>query len=160
VVDSRPTSDGTRRRRICNECKRRFTTYERLGPTDIRVTKRGDRPAEPFSHDKLVRVLLRLCANRPVSKEAIERLARHIEAELLDDRRHIIHSSELVELLLGRLKDLDRLAHSRLLTDYLDENGRLRTEPRTDDETLAQSQQLDMFAEADEDADTDAEAAD
>jgi transcriptional repressor NrdR len=129
VADSRPTHDGTRRRRVCNECKRRFTTYERLGPVDIKVVKRSGQ-TEPFTHEKLVRVLLRICRDRPPTEAVLRRLARTMEAELLDDRRLTIPSHELAAMVLERLRDLDTQAYNRFAANYLDEHGQLRTAPR------------------------------
>jgi transcriptional repressor NrdR len=130
VVDSRPTSDGIRRRRVCNECKRRFTTYERLGPTDIKVQKRGDRAPEPFERGKLLRVMQRVCRDRPVGRDAIDRVVRRIEAQLIDDRQHTITSWQLADLVLARLRELDPVAYRRFASDYLDDGGHLRLEPR------------------------------
>jgi transcriptional repressor NrdR len=64
VVDSRTTADGgVRRRRVCSQCKRRFTTYERVGSPNLKVLKRSDK-TEPFSSDKLLRALRRVCRHR------------------------------------------------------------------------------------------------
>jgi len=144
VVDSRPTHDGIRRRRVCGECKRRFTTYERLGPTDIKVVKRGERPTEPFDHAKLVRVMTRVCAGRSISFDAIDRIARHIEGELLDQRRPSVTSWEIADTLLARLEDLDAVAHRRFAADFLDDHGRVHTEPRVQD---PDAPQLGLFEE-------------
>ena len=144
VLDSRPTADGIRRRRRCNSCKRRFTTYERLGPSDIKVTKRDDR-VEPFDHDKLVRAMSRVCAGRPVDRDTLVRLARSIEGRLYDERRHSIFSWELADLVLDRLRELDQRAYQRFATDYLDDSGQLRTAPRTEDP--GDLPQLGLFGE-------------
>lgn len=142
-MDSRPTGDGIRRRRVCGECKRRFTTYEKLGPTDIKVIKRGDKPAEAFDHDKLVRVMARVCRGRPVGGDAVERVARRIEAELLDERRTQISSWELAHMVLTRLRELDAVAYNRFAADYLDEAGHLRVEPRRPGDPF--DPQLELF---------------
>lgn len=128
---------------MCGECKRRFTTYEKLGPIDIKVQKRGDRDAEPFDHHKLVQVMERVCRGRPIGPDAIERVARRIEADLLDERRHTIHSWELAGLVLTRLRDLDAVAYSRFAADYLDDAGNLRVQPRHPGDAVAP--QLGLF---------------
>jgi len=75
VLDSRTSSEGVRRRRSCNECKRRFTTYERLAAPSIRVTKRSGR-TEPFDADKILQVLRRISRDRPAVQDAdVVRLA-------------------------------------------------------------------------------------
>lgn len=145
MLDSRPIDDGTRRRRACNECKRRFTTYERLGPTDIKVVKRGERPTEPFEHEKLVRVMRRVSEGRPVRAEDMVRVARDIEAKLIDDRKTTIHSWELADMLLARLAQLDPVMYQRFAADYLDDAGRPRTRPRDDDEV--DGSQLGLFGD-------------
>ena len=133
VLDSRPTNESIRRRRRCNSCKRRFTTYERLGPSDLRVTKRDER-VEPFDHEKLVRAMARVCAGRPVSHETLVRQARTIEAQLMDSARQSIPSWELADQVLDRLRELDPVASRRFAADYFDEAGQLRTAPRTGDD--------------------------
>ncbi len=132
VKDSRTSSEGgrqtIRRRRECTACKRRFTTKEQLGAPSIKVQKR-DGHYKPFDPDKIVWVLGRVCSDRPgLTTADHQRLARKVEAELLDEGVKTIRSGEIVERLLRLLKDVDRLAHDRLAADYLDENGRVRTD--------------------------------
>ena len=130
VVDSRATGEAVRRRRLCNGCKRRFTTYERVGAPSLKVIKRNDR-AEPFDSDKLQRVLARVCRNRPnVDDDTVRRVARGIEAQLVDAGARTVRSSQIVELALARLRDIDKLAYDRLAADYVGEDGHLRTESR------------------------------
>jgi len=72
-----------------------------------------------------------VCRDRPrIGKEDILRIARAIEAQLVDERARSIRSSEIVSRLLGRLADLDRIAYNRLAANYIDEDGQLRTDPR------------------------------
>ncbi len=132
VKDSRTSSEGgrqtIRRRRECTVCKRRFTTKEQLGAPAIKVQKR-DGHHEPFDPGKIVRVVARVGRDRPgLGPADQQRLARKVEAELLDEGVKTIRSGEIVERLLRLLKDVDRLAHDRLAADYLDENGRVRTD--------------------------------
>ena len=130
VVDSRGTADGgVRRRRVCNHCKRRFTTYERVGSPLLKVVKRSER-SEPFDSAKLLRALQRVCRHRPgVRKRDIERVARAIEAQLIDAGAKSVRSGQIAELALARLAELDRIAYERLAANYMDEDGVLRTDP-------------------------------
>ena len=129
-MDSRSTGEAVRRRRLCSACKRRFTTYERVAAPSLKVIKRNER-SEPFDSDKLRRTLRRVCRNRPTIKpETIRRVARSIEAQLVDAGARTVRSSQIVELALVRLAELDKLAYDRLAADYMDESGQLRTESR------------------------------
>lgn len=139
VVDSRASNDGVRRRRMCNECKRRFTTYERIGSPQLKVLKRNDK-VEAFDSDKLQRALARVCRRRTNVTEAdIRRIARNIEATLLDAGAKMVRSAQIVELALARLEEIDRVSYNRLAANYIDESGHLRTDPSTvSDEEAAQ----------------------
>jgi transcriptional repressor NrdR len=137
---------------VCGECKRRFTTYERLGPIDIKVVKRGDRASEPFDHGKLLASMTRVAAGRPLDADTIARVARHIEAELLDRGQSSVPSWDIADSVLARLEDLDAVAYNRYAADYLDENGRLRTAPRTTDGGHPSPPQLGLFGDDDGDA--------
>jgi transcriptional repressor NrdR len=129
VVDSRSAPDGVRRRRTCGSCRRRFTTYERAGSPTVKVIKR-DGTSQAFDPDKIARVLRRVGRDRAaLSEVAAARLARALEAQLLDERVKQVRSGELVERLLALLRPLDSIAHDRLAADYLDEAGVLRTAP-------------------------------
>jgi transcriptional repressor NrdR len=145
VVDSRATGDGeVRRRRVCNHCKRRFTTYERVGSPNLKVIKRDER-TEPFSTDKLLRSLRRVCRHRPaVTPAVIERIAYAIEAQLYDAGARSVRSCQIVDLALARLADVDRVSYHRLAANYLDEDGQLRTEPRPP--PIDEPAQQDLFA--------------
>lgn len=148
VVDSRAANRSVRRRRVCSSCKRRFTTYERVAPPNIKVTKRGGRN-EPFDPDKIAAVLARVCRERAnVSEDDIRRITAAIEAELIDERAKAIASAELALRLLTRLGELDKLAYDRLAANYLDETGQLRTEPR---EASDNAGQLGLFGVANQD---------
>lgn len=148
VLDSRQSPDGIRRRRLCNECKRRFTTYERAGSIDLKVIKRDER-TEPFDPAKLVRSLERVTRNRPnVTADDIGRIARAIEAKLLDAGARSVRSGQIVDMALERLKDIDLVAHRRLAANYIDETGQLRTEHRP--MTEAEAAQLGLFNPDDE----------
>lgn len=126
VTETRVTVDGMRRRRVCTACKRRFTTYERLGPPGLKVGKR-DGTVEPFELDKLLGALRRVCAHRPgITDAALSRVARDIEAKLVDSGRKSVTWSDLATHVLGRLGNLDAVAAQRFAANYTDEAGVLR----------------------------------
>ncbi len=143
VVDSRSIERGVRRRRVCGTCKRRFTTYERVAPPSIKVIKRNGK-TEPFDPEKIERLLTRVCRDRVTIKAAdIRRITASIEADLIDARVKTIESGALVERLLNRLSELDKLAYDRLAANYVDEQGQLRTSSRS----ASGDHQLGLFAE-------------
>ncbi|HEU0037163.1 MAG TPA: ATP cone domain-containing protein [Kofleriaceae bacterium] len=126
VTETRVTADGLRRRRVCAVCKRRFTTYERLGAPGLKVTKR-DGSSEAFDGDKLLTALERVCAHRTtVRPEDLRRIARDIEATLLDSGRKSVAWSDIVTLALARLSNVDPVAAQRLAANYTDETGAVR----------------------------------
>jgi transcriptional repressor NrdR len=147
VVDSRSSTEGVRRRRTCNQCKRRFTTYERAGSPTVKVLKR-DGSYQPFEPDKIARVLRRVGRDRPALAEAgARRLARALEAQLLDERVKQVRSGELIDRLLALLRPLDLVAHDRLAANYLDETGILRTDRV---ERAEDAGQLGLFGDDDD----------
>jgi transcriptional repressor NrdR len=126
VTETRVTADGLRRRRVCTACKRRFTTYEKLGAPSLKVGKR-DGTVEPFDGDKLLTALRRVCAHRNnVGDEDLKRIARDIEATLVDGGRKSVSWSDLVSLALARLENVDPVCAQRLATNYTDESGAVR----------------------------------
>lgn len=125
MTETRVTADGLRRRRVCTVCKRRFTTYEKLGAPGLKVQKR-DESVEPFDSDKLFRALQRVAAHRSVGDEALRRIARDIEATLVDSGRKSVAWSDIVELALARLQNVDPIAAQRLRANYEDESGAVR----------------------------------
>ncbi|MEM9488140.1 MAG: ATP cone domain-containing protein [Myxococcota bacterium] len=144
VLDSRSNAEGVRRRRQCSGCKRRFTTYERVGSPGLKVVKRSGKP-EPFDSDKLQRTLARVCRNRPtVARADILRIVRDIEARLVDSEAKSISSSVIVDLALQRLAEIDKLSYDRLASNYLDETGQLRIGRHTDADQAAIAQ-LGLF---------------
>ncbi len=128
VLDSRGGRDTVRRRRECLACARRFTTYERLAPSEIRVVKR-DGATEPFSREKLTQLVERLARERPVARKACADLVRGLEAELVDAGLATVTSSQLADRLLARLGELDPLMARRFASNYLGEDGTVRTAP-------------------------------
>jgi transcriptional repressor NrdR len=125
VTETRVTSDGMRRRRVCTTCKRRFTTYERVGAPGIKVHKRDGR-VEPFDRDKLVVALRRVTAHRGVADAALDRVATDLEASLLDDAQKSVRWSDLAELVHRRLANLDAVAARHFAANYTDDSGALR----------------------------------
>ncbi len=118
VINSRPTSQGTiRRRRECLQCGRRFTTLERV-VAPLRVIKR-DKRREPFDRQKLLRGIQLACVKRPISSETVEKVADSIEEELLDMGRAEVPSLLIGNLVLERLKKLDHVAYIRFASVYL-----------------------------------------
>src|SRR3954466_14351114 len=128
VTETRVTTDGLRRRRTCGACKRRFTTYERVGAPSVKVGKR-DGAFEAFDRDKLLRALERIAAHRPaVSPEDLRRIARDIEATVVESGKKTVAWNELVELALARLRNVDPVSAQRLAANYTDESGAVRLE--------------------------------
>ncbi|MFT3696215.1 MAG: ATP cone domain-containing protein [Kofleriaceae bacterium] len=125
VTETRVTADGLRRRRVCTACKRRFTTYEKVGAPGLKVQKR-DGEIEPFDGDKLFVSLQRVAAHRHVRDDDLRRIARDIEATLLDGGRKSIAWNEIVTLALERLRNIDPISERRFAANYTDESGMVR----------------------------------
>jgi len=119
VLDSRSCEEGTsiRRRRECNACKRRFTTYERLEERPLLVIKKGGN-REPFSRQKLMSGITRACEKRPVSMEAIEKTVAEIEGKLRDNYDREVSSIIIGEMVMAHLKEMDEVAYVRFASVY------------------------------------------
>jgi len=119
VVDSRTSEsqDAIRRRRECLSCSERFTTYERREETPLMVLKK-DGSAEPFDRGKLMRGLIVSTAKRGVSLEQLEALITDIEADLHNSFRYEVGSSQVGDMILMRLRDLDKVAYVRFASVY------------------------------------------
>jgi len=117
VIDTREVSDGIRRRRECEHCHQRFTTYERIATINLLVVKR-DHKRESFDRDKLLRSMQVACSKRPVPAEALEEAAREIEAELFAMGRSEVNSLAIGELVMGRLARIDGVAYVRFASVY------------------------------------------
>ncbi|MBI2564623.1 transcriptional repressor NrdR [Candidatus Woesearchaeota archaeon] len=119
VLDSRvtPEQDSVRRRRECEDCSKRFTTYERIEVNNISVVKKDGR-REPFDREKLLRGMLKACEKRPVKREHIEEIVDQIQAHLLKLDQHEIKSKKIGELIMDSLKDLDDVAYVRFASVY------------------------------------------
>ncbi len=117
VIDTRDAEGGIRRRRECEQCERRFTTYERVAPLRLMVVKRDGR-REPFERNKIVNGIQIACAKRPVETEAIEELVSSIEQELYHRGTREITSREIGEMVMLGLRKLDDVAYIRFATIY------------------------------------------
>ncbi len=119
VIDSRLSAGGevTRRRRECEQCARRYTTYERVEQVLPLVVKKDDR-REAFDRLKVLAGLRRACEKRPVSEEALERLIDAIERELVEGGEKEVPSKVIGEKVMRALKDLDQVAYVRFASVY------------------------------------------
>jgi len=141
VTETRVTADGLRRRRVCTACKRRFTTYEKLGAPGLKVGKR-DGSSEPFDGEKLFHSLQRVAAHRSIADDDLRRVARDIEATLVDSGRKSVTWNDIVTIVLDRLRNIDAIAAHRFAANYTDETGILRFE--NDDRPAGDPRQLGL----------------
>ncbi len=121
VKDSRPTEDGAsiRRRRQCEECSARFTTFERVQLRDLTVVKAGNR-REPFDRSKLERSIAIACRKRPVSPERLDRLVSSLQRQIETSGDSEIASTRIGEMVMDGLKALDPVAYIRFASVYKD----------------------------------------
>jgi len=119
VVDSRGSEDGVaiRRRRECLSCRRRYTTYERLEDSAIKVVKK-DGSRVPFQRDKIKRGLERACWKRPISDAQIEAIVRTVENDVFGDFESEVASRLLGEMVMEHLRRLDQVAFVRFASVY------------------------------------------
>jgi transcriptional repressor NrdR len=117
VIDTREVTDGIRRRRECDQCGQRFTTYERVASMNLLVVK-SDGRREEFDRDKLVRSLRIACTKRPVSSATIEQAAQKIEAALYAMGKMEVDSKRVGELVMEQLRDIDDVAYVRFASVY------------------------------------------
>jgi len=118
VVDSRPTEDGAiRRRRECEGCQRRFTTYEKIEMLPVFIVKK-DKRREPFDAAKLRSGILKACEKRPVPIEEIEKLVNHVETTVCRQMEQEITSEQIGLLIMEGLKSLDEVAYIRFASVY------------------------------------------
>jgi transcriptional repressor NrdR len=121
VKDSRPTEDGSsiRRRRQCEDCGARFTTFERIQLRELTVVKSEDR-REPFDRTKLERSIEIACRKRPVTQDRIERLVSSIQRQMETSGESEMASSKIGEMVMEGLKALDPVAYIRFASVYKD----------------------------------------
>ncbi len=119
VIDSRPAEENNsiRRRRACDECGKRFTTYEKVETIPLIVTKK-DNNRESYDRSKIEGGLLRACHKRPVSAQQITALVDEVESDIFNRGEKEISSQMVGELLMNRLKELDAVAYVRFASVY------------------------------------------
>ena len=126
VKDSRPTEDGTaiRRRRQCNSCGARFTTFERVQLREVIIVKAspdgGDMRREAFDRDKLQRSVALACRKRGVTQEQIDQLVSGIQRQVETAGEPEVPSSKIGELVMDGLKGIDSVAYIRFASVYRD----------------------------------------
>lgn len=117
VVDTRSTGDSIRRRRECQSCRKRFTTYEQISEALLIVKRDGRR--EPFDRYKLLQGVRIACAKRPIAMSDIERIVTQIEEHLFSLGKAEVRSEVVGQLVLAKLKELDPLAYIRYAIVYM-----------------------------------------
>ena len=118
-IDSRPAEDGSaiRRRRSCDECGKRFTTYEKVETIPLIVIKK-DNNREQYERSKIEQGVLSACYKRPVPAEAIQKTIDAVELEIFNREEKEIPSSEIGEIVMEKLKELDPVAYVRFASVY------------------------------------------
>ena len=119
VIDSRPAEDNNsiRRRRVCDECGKRFTTYEKIETIPLIIIKK-DNNREAYDPSKIEAGVLRACHKRPVSAQQITTLVDEVENEIFNREEREIPSGTIGELVMNKLKDLDAVAYVRFASVY------------------------------------------
>ncbi len=119
VIDSRPADDNNsiRRRRLCDECQKRFTTYEKVETIPLIVIKKDDN-REQYDRSKLEAGILRACHKRPVSAAQIDQLVDEVEVDIFNKEEREILSSKIGEIVMNRLQELDPVAYVRFASVY------------------------------------------
>ena len=119
VIDSRPAEENNsiRRRRVCDECGKRFTTYEKIETIPLIIIKKDDN-RETYDRAKIEAGVLRACHKRPVSAQAIANLVDEVENEIFNMEEREISSQIIGELLMNKLKKLDAVAYVRFASVY------------------------------------------
>jgi len=119
VLDSRPVDEGRsiRRRRECEECQHRFTTFERVEDNPILVVKK-EGAREEYSKDKMLRGLIKACEKRPVSLSQLEGIINNIEKELKNSGTSEVPSEVLGEMVMDHLSKVDEVAYVRFASVY------------------------------------------
>ncbi|MBQ3335334.1 MAG: transcriptional repressor NrdR [Eubacteriaceae bacterium] len=119
VIDSRPADNNTiiRRRRECEQCKKRFTTFERIETIPLIVVKK-DGKRETYDRNKMANGILKACEKRPVSAEMIEDMVNRIERELYQNETKEVSSALIGERIMEELKKTDQVAYVRFASVY------------------------------------------
>ena len=119
VIDSRPAEENNSisRRRQCEVCGKRFTTYEKVETIPLIVIKKDDN-REPYDRSKIERGIVRSCHKRPVSYDQIVSTVEEIEAEIFNKEEKEISSNEIGEIVMDKIKELDQVAYVRFASVY------------------------------------------
>ena len=119
VIDSRPAEDNSsiRRRRLCDSCGKRFTTYEKVETIPLIVIKK-DNNREQFDRSKIEAGILRACHKRPISANQINMLVDEIETEVFNREEKEISSAVIGEIVMDKLKDIEAVAYVRFASVY------------------------------------------
>ena len=119
VIDSRPADDNNsiRRRRVCDECGKRFTTYEKVETIPLIIIKK-DKNREQYDRAKVEAGVLRACHKRPIAAEQISNLVDEVETEIFSLEDKEIESRVIGELVMNKLKDIDDVAYIRFASVY------------------------------------------
>lgn len=122
VIDSRSADAGSviRRRRECNGCSKRFTTYERIEKTARLMVIKRDGSRVPFDPQKILVGIQAACGKRPIPEDTKERLVREVEEELIRSFDREIESEQIGRAVAGKLRDLDHIAYIRYASEYYD----------------------------------------
>ena len=119
VIDSRPADDNTsiRRRRLCDDCDKRFTTYEKVETIPLIVIEK-DNNREQYDRSKIEAGVLRACHKRPISVGQINQLVDEVETEIFNREEKEISSTLIGEIVMNKIKDLDSVAYVRFASVY------------------------------------------
>ena len=119
VIDSRPAEENNsiRRRRVCDECDKRFTTYEKIETIPLIVVKK-DNNREAYDRTKIEAGVLRACLKRPISADQIKTLVDEVETEIFSMEEKEVPSRVIGELVMNKLKDLEAVAYVRFASVY------------------------------------------
>lgn len=118
VIDSRPTDDSSiRRRRQCDECGKRFTTYEKVETLPLIVVKK-DNNREPYDREKIVAGIVRSCHKRPISMKQINDMVDDIDGQIFNMEEKEIPTTTIGSIVMDKLKDLDEVAYVRFASVY------------------------------------------
>jgi len=122
VVDSRSSDAGRviRRRRRCLACKRRFTTYEKIGESFKLCVVKKDNSRVPFNRDKIIAGLQKACYKRPISAEQIQQIADKVEEDIFKNFDKEVSSAYIGESLMKHLRTVDKVAYIRFASVYRD----------------------------------------
>lgn len=119
VIDSRPADDNTsiRRRRLCDDCGKRFTTYEKVETIPLIIIKK-DNNREQYDRAKIEAGVLRACHKRPISAAQINHLVDEVETEIFNREEKEVSSTLIGEIVMDKIKDLDSVAYVRFASVY------------------------------------------